>query len=151
MVRRTIGLIVASIVAASIVAALVTASPVYSAAQVRAGLLSVPASWVGRTVQIRALDSYPGGRVAWLVDPTDSYNPYSKGLPIAAGRWQDPAFPRSLIWWLNNRVSALRGIDGGRVEVYRITLTKPLRGACASWGHYNKTRGFPASCVVGHG
>ncbi len=141
MVWRTIALIVASIAAASIAAMLVTAAPVYSVAQVRAGLLSTPASWVGRTVQIRALDIYPGGRVAWLVDPADSYNPQAKGLPVVAGRWQEPTFPRNLIWWLNShqsKGSALRGIDGGRVEVYRITLTKSLRGACAS-------------CVVGHG
>ena len=138
MVRRTIALIVASIAAASIVAMLVTASPVYSAAQVRVGLLSAPASWVGRTVQIRAVDSYPGGRVAWLVDPQDSYTPYAKGLPIAAGRWQEPTFPRSLIWWLSSNVSALRGVDGRRAEVYRITLTSPPRRACAS-------------CIVGRG
>jgi len=91
-----------------------------------------------RTVQIRALDSYPGGRVAWLVDPADRYNPYAKGLPVAAGRWQEPTFPRSLIWWFNSTVHVLQGIDGGRADVYQITLTRPLRGACAS-------------CSVGHG
>jgi len=141
MVRRMsalIALIVAGIAAASIVALLVTASPVYSVAQVRDGLLSSPTSWVGRTVQVRALDIYPGAHVAWLVDPADSTNPSARGLPITAGQWQTPTFPRSLIWWIGSNVPVLHGIDGGRVEVYRITLTTPLHGACAS-------------CVVGHG
>jgi hypothetical protein len=135
---RIIALIVASIIAVSIVAVVVTASPVYSVAQVRVGLMSAPTSWIGRTVRVRASDSYPGGRVAWLVDPGDSYNPYAKGLPVTAGPWQAPTFPRRLIWWLGSNVHVLQGIDGGRVEVYRITLTKPLRGACAT-------------CGVGHG
>ena len=130
--------ILASIAAAGSVASLVTASTVYSVAQVRNGLLATPTSWLGHTVEVRALDSYPGGRVAWLVDPKDSYNPYVKGLPIIAGQWQTPTFPRSLIWWVSSNVSALRGIDGGRVEVYRITLTKPLREGCST-------------CSVGHG
>ena len=113
-----------------------TGSPVYSVAQVRRGLISRPTLWLGRTVWIHALDIYPGGGVAWLIDRGG--NPYSQGLPITAGLWQRPTFPRSLIWWLGSNVQALRGIDGGRVEVYRITLTTPLRRACSS-------------CVVGHG
>lgn len=138
MVRRVAALAVVVPVVAILVALFATASPVYSVAQVRNGLLSTPTSWLGRTVRIRALDSYPGGRVAWLVDPGDSYNPYTKGLPITAGQWQTPTFPRSLIWWLSSNVRALQGIDGGRVEAYRITLTKPLREACLT-------------CSVGHG
>ncbi len=102
-------LVLASVTVASLVALLVTTSPVYSVAQVRDGLLATPTSWLGRTVRIRALDSYPGAQMAWLVDPRDSYNPYSKGLPITAGQWQTPTFPRSLIWWLSSNVPALRG------------------------------------------
>jgi hypothetical protein len=113
-----------------------TGAPVYSVAQVRRGLLSTPGLWLGRTVWIRAQDIYPGGGVAWLIDP--GAKPSSQGLPITAGQWQTPTFPRSLIWWLSSNVPALRGMDGGRVEVYRITLTKPLRVACSS-------------CAVGHG
>jgi hypothetical protein len=112
-----------------------TGTPVYSVAQVRRGLLSTPRLWLGRTVWIRALDIDPGGGVAWLTDPGDK--PSSQGLPITAGPWETPTFPRSLIWWLNN-VPGLQGIDGGRVEVYRITLTTPLRAACSS-------------CAIGHG
>lgn len=144
MMRRKIGgigpvvLILACLAAAGIAASLVNTAPVYSVAQVRDGLLSTPTSWLGHTVQIRALDSYPGGRVAWLVDPVDSYKPYAKGLPVTAGRWQTPTFPRGILWWLGDNVRRLRGIDDGRVEVYRITLTKPLRPACAT-------------CSVGHG
>lgn len=145
MRRRKMGaigpvvLILASLAAAGFVASRVTTSPVYSVAQVRWGLRSAPKAWLGRTVQIRALDIYPGGRsVAWLVDPADSDSPQSKGLPVTPGRWQSPGFPRSLVWWFSSNVKALRGIDGGRVEVYRITLTKPLRPACVT-------------CSVGHG
>jgi hypothetical protein len=113
-----------------------TGASVYSVAQVRRGLLSTPRLWLGRTVWIRAQDIYPGGGVAWLIDP--GAKPSTQGLPITAGQWQTPTFPRSLIWWLSSNVPALRGMDGGRVEVYRITLTKPLRAACSS-------------CAVGHG
>ena len=113
-----------------------TGAPVYSVAQVRRGLLLAPRLWLGRTVWIRAQDIYPGGGVTWLIDPGSK--PSTQGLPITAGQWQTPMFPRSLIWWLSSNVPALRGMDGGRVEVYRITLTKPLRAACSS-------------CAVGHG
>jgi hypothetical protein len=113
-----------------------SAPPVYSVTQVRRGLLSTPKLWLGRTVWIRAQDIYPGGGVAWLIDP--GAKPSTQGLPITAGQWQTPTFPRNLIWWLSSNVPALRGMDGGRVEVYRITLTKPLRAACSS-------------CAVGYG
>jgi hypothetical protein len=113
-----------------------TAAPAYSVTQVRRGLLSAPRLWLGRTVWIRAQDIYPGGGVAWLIDPGGK--PPSQGLPIIPGRWQTPTFPRSLIWWLSSNVPGLQGIDGGRVEVYRITLAKPLRAACSS-------------CAVGYG
>ena len=91
---------------------------------------------MSRTVSIRAQHIYPGGGVAWLTDP--GAKPSSQGLPITAGPWQTPTFPRSLIWWLSSNVPGLQGIDGGRVEVYRITLTTPLRAACSS-------------CAVGYG
>lgn len=136
VLRRGAILAVVVPVAVILVVLLATTPPVYSVSQVRSGLLSTPTAWLGRTVQIRARDNYPGGLVAWLVDPGD--NPYSQGLPIKIGRWQSPTFPRTLIWWLNSNVPALSGIDGGRVEVYRITLTTPLRRGCPS-------------CPVGHG
>ncbi len=132
------GIVLAAIISivAILVTLLATPSPVYSVAQVRSGLLSAPKSWLGRTVHIRGLDYSPGGQVAWLVDP--GHDSYSEGLPIAVGPWQSPAFPRSFIWWLSSNVPIFRGIDGGRVEVYRITLTAPLRRGCSS-------------CSVGHG
>ena len=145
-ITMLVALVLASIAVASLVAVLVITSPVYSVAEVRNGLLSTPRVWLGRTVRIRALDIYPGGGVAWLIDPKGRPGPYAQGLPITSeqglpvtpGQWQTPTFPRSLIWWVSSNVSALRGIDGGRVEVYRITLTKPLQNGCLT-------------CSVGHG
>ncbi len=136
MVWRGATLAVVLLIVAILVTLLATPSPVYSVAQVRSGLLSAPKSWLGRTVQIRGLDYSPGGQVAWLVDP--GHDAASEGLPITIGQWQSPAFPRSFVWWLSDNVSIFRGIDGGRVEVYRITLTAPLRRGCSS-------------CSVGHG
>jgi len=132
------GVVLAAVVSivAILVTLLATAPPVYSVAQVRSGLLSAPKAWLGRTVQIRGLDYSPGGQVAWLVDP--GHDPSSEGLPITIGQWQSPAFPRRFIWWLSSNVPIFRGIDGGRVEAYRITLTAPLRSGCPS-------------CSVGHG
>jgi len=141
MERRAVawrGIVLAVIlsIVAIVVTFLATPSPVYSVAQVRSGLLSAPKAWLGRTVHIRGLDYSPGGQVAWLVDR--GQDPASEGLPITIGQWQSPAFPRSFIWWLSSNVPIFRGIDGGRVEVYRITLTAPLRSGCPS-------------CSVGHG
>jgi len=109
---------------------------VYSVAQVRKGLLSAPNSWIGRTILIRALDIAPGGSVAWLTDP-GATSP-SQGLPVTVGSWQNPTFPRNLIWWLSSNISILSGIDGGRVEIYRITIMGKLNKRCGS-------------CAVGRG
>lgn len=103
--------------------------------------------WLGLAFALGAFMVLQGGRgrgaaivgaIATIGAVLGYYGYYSKGLPITPGQWQTPTFPRSLIWWLNSNVPALQGVDGGRTEVYRITLTKPLRKACLT-------------CSVGHG
>ncbi len=134
--REIVFAVVVSIAAVLGALRLTSGSPVYSVAQVRYGLLSDPHAWIGRTVQIRGLDIYPGGQTAFIVDPGN--DPYKAGLPVRNGSWQTPTFPHSFIWWLGSNVSFLRGIDGGRDEVYTITLVRPLRKGCTY-------------CSVGHG
>jgi len=128
--------------------------PVYSVAQVRYGLLSDPHSWIGRTIEVHARDyGYIGTdhsrAVTLLLGPGAMEKANGKliglgsaaqidGLVVYSGQWEQPQFPRNLIWVLNSNVGWLSGVDGNRFETYRVTLTAPLKTACQT-------------CAVGHG
>ncbi len=143
---------------AAVVATDATAAPVYSAAVVKTGLTVHPAAWVGRTVLIQGRVMWLGGSSVWLTTNGTPQAPrhrhlaggahpgqwipftqiQQQSLPLTPGSWQTPSFPRNLVWWLNSNMPGLSGIDGGRVEAYRITLTKRVQASCPT-------------CPVGHG
>lgn len=153
--RKEVALaIVVSVAVVLGVLRLTSRAPVYSIAEVRYGLLSDPHAWIGRTVEIHARDyGYVGtdhGRgVTLLLGPGAVEKANGKligpgsaaqidGLVVYSGPWEQPQFPRNLIWVLNSNVGWLSGIDGNRFETYRVTLTAELKPACQT-------------CAVGHG
>jgi len=127
------------------------AAPVYSVAEVRDGLSVHPSAWIGRTVLVRGRVVWLGGlsASAWLTDvkPQTPRSRHLSGgvhpgqwipftqlqqqsLSLVPGSWQTPSFPYNLVWWLSNNLSGLLRGDGGRVAVYRITLTKKAQALC---------------------